>query len=212
MFRFLLDLLLPQSPAIAQLERMSPEEFRATVPSLSAQPREWVLPLFPYEHPLVKRAVWEVKYRGNTRVAALLGALLAEELAGWLAELAETVSLRAPLLVPIPLAPGRLRTRGWNQCELLARETARSLGEMVELRMDILIKTKETESQTKAESREKRMENLHGCFSVMNSREVAGCDMVLLDDVTTTGATLLEARRTLLACGAHSVRAISVAH
>ena len=84
MFRFLLNLLLPQPPHVAALEKMTAAEFRAAVPTLPAQPREWMLPLFPYENPLVKTAVWEVKYRGNRCIARLVGALLAEELAGWL--------------------------------------------------------------------------------------------------------------------------------
>lgn len=191
---------------------MSAAEFRKAVPLLHSQPHEWMLPLFPYEHPLVKTAVWEVKYRGNGGVARLAGTLLAEELLSWLAELAETDALARPLFIPVPLAKKRARERGFNQCELLAREVVRNIGNSVELRTDILVKTKETASQTKSESRAARLENLRGAFAVRTPEAVAERDVVLLDDVTTTGATLTEARTTLLAAGARKVLAITFAH
>lgn len=212
MWRFLLNLLLPQPPRIAQLEAMNAAEFRRVVPPLAFQPQEWVLALFPYEHPLVKTAVWEVKYRGNACVVRLAGTLLAEELLSWLAELAETEALVRPILIPIPLAKKRARERGFNQCELLAREVAQHLGNAIELRNDLLCKTKETASQTKSRSRTERLENLRGAFSVSSPHEVAGRTIVLLDDVTTTGATLTEARKTLRAAGARKVLAVSFAH
>lgn len=212
MWRFLLNLLLPPSPRIAQLEAMNAAEFRRTVPPLAFQPQEWVLALFPYEHPLVKTAVWEVKYRGNARVVCLAGTLLAEELLSWLAELVETEALVHPLLVPIPLAKKRARERGFNQCGLLAREVARHWGNIIELNIDLLRKTKETASQTKSGSRAERLENLRGVFVVRTPEVVAGRNVVLLDDVTTTGATLAEARKTLLLAGARKVLAITFAH
>ena len=212
MFRFLLNLLLPQPPRVAALEKMTAAEFRAAVPALPAQPREWMLPLFPYENPLVKTAVWEVKYRGNARVARLLGELLAEELTGWLAELPETEGVCAPLLVPIPLAKKRQRERGFNQSELLAKEMTRLCAGVIELKTDALFKTKETESQTQSKNRESRINNLNGCFAVKNPEEVKGRNIVLVDDVATTGATLAEARKALLAAGARKVFAVTVAH
>ncbi|TSC84094.1 MAG: phosphoribosyltransferase [Parcubacteria group bacterium Gr01-1014_17] len=212
MLRFLLNLLFPPSARVAEVEQMSAAAFRDAVPPLSFQPREWALPLFPYENPLVKTAVWEVKYRGNTYIARLMGELLANELAEWLIELSETENFRAPLIVPIPLAPKRRAERGLNQCELLAREMMRELQGLAELNALALIKVKETESQTKSKNRDARIKNLEDCFVVKNPAEIKGRNIVLLDDVTTTGATLAEARRTLLARGARKVIAITFAH
>ena len=83
---------------------------------------------------------------------------------------------------------------------------------MIELTTDILIKTKETESQTKSKNRAERIKNLEGCFDVKNPEQIKNRNIVLLDDVTTTGATLTEARRALLARGARKVIAIVFAH
>lgn len=212
MWRFLLNLLLPQPPRIAQLEGMSVADFRASVPQLAFQPQEWLLALFPYENPLVKTAVWEIKYRGNKILARLIGTILAEELLAWLAELAETESFRAPLFIPIPLAQKRERERGFNQCALLANEMLPMLGGAVELCAGVFTKIKETGSQTKTESRAERIRNLRGVFTVCTPEAVAGRNIVLLDDVTTTGATLSEARKMLLSSGARKVIAITIAH
>ncbi len=212
MFRFLLNLLFPQSARVAELEGMDAAAFRDAVPPLSFQPREWVLPLFPYENPLVKTVVWEVKYRGNRTLARLMGELLAGELAEWLIELSETENFRTQLLIPIPLAKRREQERGGNQCEMLAREMMRELAGMIELKTDFLIKIKETGSQTKSKNRDARIKNLEGCFAVKNLAETKDRNIVLLDDVTTTGATLAEARKTLLNAGARKVIAIAFAH
>src|SRR3989344_1498525 len=211
-FRLILNILFPQTAKAAELEAMSAATFREAVPALSFQPQKWILALFPYENPLVKTAVWEVKYRGNKPTGRLAGTLIADELTEWLPELAETENFREPLLIPIPLAPKRARERGFNQCELLAREIIRIIPEMIELTTDILIKTKETESQTKSKNRAERIKNLEGCFDVKNPEQIKNRNIVLLDDVTTTGATLTEARRALLARGARKVIAIVFAH
>src|SRR3989338_2306840 len=100
-FRLILNILFPQTAKVAELEAMSVGAFREAVPALSFQPQEWILALFPYENPLVKTAVWEVKYHSNKTIARLLGALIADELAEWLAELAETENFRESLLIPI---------------------------------------------------------------------------------------------------------------
>lgn len=212
MLRFLLNLLFPQSACVAELEEIGVTEFCEAVPALSFQPQKWILALFPYENPLVKTAVWEVKYRGNAALARLVGTILADELAEWLAELAETENFTAPLFIPIPLATKRACERGFNQCELLAREIIRIIPEMIELKTDVLLKIKETESQTKSKNRAERIKNLGGCFAVKNAEQIQNRNIVLLDDVTTTGATLNEARRALIARGARKVIAVAFAH
>ena len=211
-FRLILNILFPQTAKVAELEAMSVGAFREAVPALSFQPQEWILVLFPYENKLVKTAVWEVKYRGNKIIARLAGTLIADELAEWLAELAETENFRESLLIPIPLAKKREQERGFNQSELLAREIIRNIPDMAELKTDILLKTKETESQTKSKNRAERIKNLEGCFAVKNPECIKNRNIVLLDDVTTTGATVNEARGALLARGARKVIAIAFAH
>ena len=212
MFRFLLNLLFPAPPRVAELESMDAAAFRAAVASCEWKPHEWLLPLFPYENQLVKTAVWEIKYRGNIALARLAGTLIADELAEWLAELYETENFREPLLIPIPLARGRRAERGFNQCELLASAVRSAIPDMIKVETSALVKVKETESQTKSKNRAERIKNLRGCFAVRSTEKIKNRNIVLLDDVTTTGATLSEARAALLLGGARKVIAITFAH
>lgn len=213
MFRFLLNLLFPPKPLVAELEEMGLEEFSARVEHSQTRIGNGIISLLDYRHSLTRRAVWELKYRGNARVAALLGALLHTELLSFLEEYAEIEGISAPLLVPIPLSPARRRARGFNQCELLLEALQKlDTAENFAVEKNALVKTKDTPSQTKSGDRAARLTNLKDCFSVKNPSLVKDRDIILIDDVATTGATIEEARRTLLAAGARMVFGFTIAH
>ncbi len=111
----------------------------------------------------------------------------------------------APVFVPVPLAPGRLRERGFNQSELLARGLARrARGEVAS---DLLVRLRETGTQTQLTPVE-RLVNVHSAFAVPEPRRVAirGRSLVLVDDVLTTGATLNACAVALLDGGASQIR------
>ncbi len=111
----------------------------------------------------------------------------------------------APVFVAVPLAPGRLRERGFNQSELLARGLARrSRGEVLG---DALLRLRETGTQTQLTPAE-RLVNVHSAFAVPEQRRVAirGRSLVLVDDVLTTGATLNACAVALLDGGASQIR------
>lgn len=211
MFQFLLDLLFPPRPLVRELLKMELAEFAARVRKAEHPPGKGMISCFDYHDALVRQAVWELKYRGNKKIARLLGAALYDELLAFLEEYAPLESFTEPLLVPLPLSKARESERGFNQCELLAdvlveldngRNFTRSRG---------LAKIKDTPSQTNSDTRGKRLENLRDCFAADESA-VKNRNIILIDDVVTTGATLGEARRTLLRAGARKVIAFTVAH
>jgi ComF family protein len=109
------------------------------------------------------------------------------------------------VLVPIPLGPRRLRERGYNQAEALARALGRASG----LRVDaaVLRRARETRSQT-ALAPTARAANVAGAFMASPTQ---GARLVLVDDVCTTGATLVAAARALRAAGAARVEAVTFA-
>ncbi len=106
-------------------------------------------------------------------------------------------------LIPIPLAPKRERLRGYNQSERLAAALGRSLG--LPVLTDLLRRTRETATQT-ALTPDERRANVTGAFAGGNAH---GIRAVLVDDVFTTGATLLAAAEALLAGGAERVEAVT---
>ena len=77
---------------------------------------------------------------------------------------------------------------------------------------NILIKIKETEHQANIKERKDRLKNLSGSFSVKNAEMIKSRNIILIDDVITTGATLSEARKTLKQFGAKKIIAFTVAH
>src|SRR5207237_6401269 len=96
--------------------------------------------------------------------------------------------------------------RGFNQAALLAERLARVLG--VPLRQRWLARTRATVPQTALSATERRV-NVRGAF--VASTSAAGADVVLVDDVLTTGATAAECARALRAAGARSVGVLTVA-
>lgn len=211
LFERLLDTIFPKKLLVRELEGMNAETFASRAPRGASPPGKGIIACFDYRDTLVRQAVWELKYRGNKKVAKLLGAALYDELLAFLEEYAPLTNFSEPLLMPIPLSRARRAERGFNQCELLAdilveldngRNFARSHG---------LTKTKDTPSQTKSDTRKKRLENLKDCFAAAASA-VKGRNIILIDDVSTTGATIEEARKALRRAGARKVIAFTVAH
>lgn len=154
-------------------------------------------------------AVHALKYRGFPRIADELADVMVRAL---------PAPGTASVLVPIPLAPGRLRARGYNQSERLAAALGRQWG--VRTAPRALTRVKETASQT-ALTPALREANVAGAFGVQSDGlgELApgprtgvnppGPCFVLVDDVFTTGATLAEAARALERAGAGAVTAVT---
>jgi ComF family protein len=112
------------------------------------------------------------------------------------------------LVIPVPLHPRRLRWRGFNQAALIGRAVARRLGRPLDVRT--LIRTRATPSQT-AQDRRARLRNVHNAFAVARPTRIANRRVLLVDDVMTTGATVDECARTLLAAGARRVDVLALA-
>ena len=112
------------------------------------------------------------------------------------------------VLVPIPLSKRKLKWRGFNQAEEIAKELAKLL--KIPLISDCLIKTKETKDQVELSEKE-RKENVKNAFSVKNKEKILGKNVLLVDDVFTTGSTMEEAAKVLKKAGAKKIVGIVVA-
>jgi ComF family protein len=146
----------------------------------------------------LRGAIVQYKYHGEWARTAHLGV-----------HLASTVSQlqRVDTLIPVPLHPTRLRQRGFNQSLLLAKQAGGLLG--LDVR-DALIRTRRTDAQVNLGAKQ-RMANVAGAFAVQPNFAVAGLSIALIDDVVTTGSTLSACAEVLIAAGAASVKAVSLA-
>ena len=154
-------------------------------------------------------AVHALKYGDLPRIATDLAAAMVG---------LDVPGLDTGLLVPVPLGRARIRTRGYNQSERLARALGRRWGRPV---VDLLVRTRETAAQT-ALTPEARLANVAGAFEVRSGKcgvrsglsansalRIPHSTLVLVDDVFTTGATLAEAARALELGGATTVAAVT---
>ncbi len=157
--------------------------------------------LGPFEGSL-RVLVHELKYHGRRR--------LAEQLAERLLAQPECLPVFTvgAVLVPVPLHPRRLNSRGYNQAELVASALAHRTG--LELAAGALVRRRETCSQTGLSAAQRRA-NVSEAFAVRARARVAGRVVVLVDDVVTTGATAHACARTLRAAGAVDVRLVTLA-
>ena len=129
--------------------------------------------------------------------------LLADEMARDIAHAAELLHLRDARITFVPMHPLRERKRGFNHSEILARNAAERLG----MECSCLLKRTRNAPQQARLSREERIRNLEGAFCVPDGMEdkVKGRNILLIDDVFTTGATAKSCAEALLAAGAAKV-------
>jgi competence protein ComFC len=112
------------------------------------------------------------------------------------------------LMVPIPLSSSKLRKRGYNQAEILAKELAKKFNFPVQ---NLLTRIKDTKTQVGL-SNEKRKLNIKGAFQLVTShQQLAIRNVFLVDDVATTGSTLKEAANVLKRNGAKRVIGLTLA-
>jgi len=152
----------------------------------------------------LRELVHLLKYHHVRPAASVLGRMTAEAAD----ELLPDFSSRNPLLIPVPLHASKLRERGFNQAELIARAAWKRMESGTTLRFefvcDALKRRRATESQVGL-TREQRQTNLRGAFAVSDAKAVSGREVLLVDDVLTTGATVSECARVLRKAGAKAV-------
>ncbi len=112
------------------------------------------------------------------------------------------------LIIPVPLHTNRLRERGFNQAELLAAELGTAVGLEVETTLE---RVQETARKRALTSREQRREAMKGAFSVRSPRRVIGRQILLIDDLYTSGNTAQACTEALLNAGARSVSVLTLA-
>jgi len=152
-----------------------------------------------YFEGVLREAIHRFKYRGQWVLARPLGQLMVER---WTA-----CQLPTDVLIPVPLHPTRLAERGYNQATLLARELGAVVGLPIET--GSLVRIRATLPQVTLDA-PARQENVRGAFQCLDDR-IAGRQVVLIDDLCTTGATVSACSIALQEAGAGSVWAYTLA-
>jgi ComF family protein len=151
---------------------------------------------------VVQTLIHELKYKGAKDLAFFLGAAFAEE-----ARIPFSVDLKNSVLVPVPLHLNRLKSRGYNQAEWIARGFASVIG--IPVCTDLLVRTMDTKTQTQ-QDRLSRLINMEKVFNV-HADTGENRQVILVDDVCTTGSTLLACAEKLHDAGLEKIRILCLA-
>ncbi|MDD2620902.1 MAG: ComF family protein [Syntrophomonadaceae bacterium] len=153
----------------------------------------------PYEEPY-RIAVKVLKFLGRKYLAQKMGEMMVEVLKN------EPDFWPIDIIIPVPISPGNLKQRGFNQTELLAAQISRKL--RIPMDINTLTRIKETPSQREL-TKEEREKNLLCAFEIKEKRKIYRKNILLVDDVYTTGSTIRECTRVLLEAGGNRVSVIT---
>lgn len=156
--------------------------------------RSWAI----FENP-IQGALHRLKYRRDIG----MGEAISNQMTGFVQRLGWPVDT----IIPIPLGKNRLKERGYNQVAMVARPLSFQLG--LDYCPSALVRARETRSQVGLSASE-RQENVSNAF-LADQKKINGRNILLMDDVSTTGATLSSAAEALYASGAKDVFAVTVA-
>ena len=150
----------------------------------------------------IQALIHSLKYDKNYKVGNFLGKVTSELL------LDKIASWNCDIIIPIPLHSLRKADRGFNQAREIAKGISKNIN--IPMKANILKRVRFTKTQTKLNLKE-RKENIEGAFKLNNFKDIKGKNIILIDDVITTGATITECAKILLIGGANKIYALSVA-
>ncbi len=143
-----------------------------------------------------RNLIHQFKFRGKAGLSIMISGLISARI------LRELELKKYDLIMPIPLHFIRLLARGYNQSYLLARDIARSFN--MPVNSSALVKRLNTPPQSSL-SKAKRLKSIENAFTVKDPEDIEGKNILLIDDLMTTGSTLIEASKTLKKYGAKSI-------
>jgi competence protein ComFC len=151
----------------------------------------------------IKSCLRDLKFRGNRRILDLVNEMLGVFLTS------DRITFPRPdIIIPVPLHPSRYYARGYNQSELISLVISEWLSIPVKKRALVKIKNTSPQSGLKKFARKR---NLKGAFRALDRMELAGRNILLVDDIITTGTTLDECASELLHSGAETVTGLTIA-
>lgn len=141
----------------------------------------------------VEHLLHQLKYKNQPDIGVFLGQYYANLLQDFVS------NYSIDFIIPIPIHPKKLHIRGYNQSTCFAEGLSSGLG--IPVALDVLIRTRHTDSQT-SKSRNERYENVKDVFACTHPEKLVGKHVLLVDDILTTGATICAAANVLVAAKA----------
>jgi len=161
-----------------------------------------------YQNTAIRETIHALKFQSVKKAAETLNQIINLYLEKISHHLLANFNNQNSVIIPVPLHPKKERKRGFNQSLLIAEILAGYL--KTDIEKEVLFKSKNTPSQTEV-ANEKRKENVQNSFGVKNNKKIAGKNIILVDDVFTTGATLNEAVKVLKSTNVKKIIAFVIA-
>lgn len=171
---------------------------------------KWVYSFLPYRHTTVHALIHELKYKRNKKSAQLAAEIMWDHAVMHFGDEIEFHAFDDPLIVPVPASSTRKAEQGFSHMNMVANELHHISNGAFSISTKAL-RAKNTKKQSSIKSKAERKDNIKGSFFADNSI-VRGRNILLIDDVVTTGSTMNEAQKALYAAGARKVRGYAVAH
>lgn len=202
-YNFLIDILFPKYCFVCKKSGNTIcKTCLLNFPQAVNTPSSFIYPYFSYKDEKVKKIMRAIKYyHRKDLILPLVESTISENL---------KLKKENCILVPIPMHNFRKIIRGYNQAEIISKKYSQILN--IPYATNILYRTKFTSRQVKSKNKSERIKNQKGSFEIKNFNDVQNKTIILIDDVTTTGATINEARKVFLENDFKKVIAITLAH
>jgi ComF family protein len=202
------DALFPAGDADIFLLNTDPQQACLLLPKSVTPPIQSSGSIFAYKDKRVTKMVWNIKYKKSKECTAIGGLAIYHYIQEHFAA--------GSVILPMPITERRRRERGYNQCELLMDEIeSLDTNKIFKIDKSLLIRTHHDSRQT-LKNRQERLESAKGIFSINQSASAKFPDkniqLIIIDDVITTGSTMKEAEETLRSAGFVNVHGLSLAH
>lgn len=173
---------------------------------------DFIFSLYDYSQKKVKKIIKYLKNKNDFLLKKKIADEMSKYLQDFLAEKKLFSEYTKPLVLPVPMTRFDKLKRGFNQTEILAYYLAKNI--KGEYNKKVLLKNIKTKKQALIKNKKERFINIKNAFSIKKGKEdiLKNTDIIIIDDLSTTGATLLEIKKILKKAGARNVTAITIAH